>query len=75
MYVVLLSVVFAANASETSIENAKLPVLWDFGADKCIPCKKMAPILEKMEKEYKGEIGSKIYGCMEKRKYKTRKRE
>jgi thioredoxin 1 len=27
----------------------------DLGAKKCIPCKMMAPILEKMEKTYKGK--------------------
>jgi len=27
----------------------------DLGADKCIPCKMMAPILEKLEKEYQGK--------------------
>lgn len=27
----------------------------DLGAKKCIPCKMMAPILEKMEKAYKGK--------------------
>ena len=27
----------------------------DLGAKKCIPCKMMAPILEKMEKVYKGK--------------------
>jgi len=26
----------------------------DLGADSCIPCKMMAPIMEKLEKEYKG---------------------
>jgi thioredoxin 1 len=26
----------------------------DLGADSCIPCKMMAPIIEKLEKEYKG---------------------
>lgn len=33
---------------------APLPKLLDLGADKCIPCKAMAPILEKLREEYKG---------------------
>ena len=35
---------------------AKLPKLLDLGADKCIPCKMMAPILEEMKKEYAGRL-------------------
>lgn len=27
----------------------------DLGADKCIPCKMMAPIMEKVEKKYRGK--------------------
>jgi len=33
-----------------------LPRLVDLGADKCIPCKAMAPILEELKKEYAGRI-------------------
>ena len=33
-----------------------LPRLVDLGAGKCIPCKKMAPILEDLKKEYAGRI-------------------
>ena len=33
-----------------------LPRLVDLGADKCIPCKKMAPILEGLKKEYAGKF-------------------
>jgi thioredoxin 1 len=33
-----------------------LPRLVDLGADKCIPCKMMAPILEELRQEYKGKL-------------------
>jgi len=36
--------------------GAKLPKLLDLGAGKCIPCKKMAPILEALKKEYTGRM-------------------
>ncbi len=33
-----------------------LPRLVDLGAGKCIPCRKMAPILEELKKEYAGRM-------------------
>ena len=33
-----------------------LPRLVDVGADKCIPCKMMAPILEELKREYAGKF-------------------
>ena len=36
--------------------RAGLPRLVDLGAGKCIPCKKMAPILEELKKEYAGRM-------------------
>ena len=35
---------------------AKLPKLLDLGADKCIPCKMMAPLLEELKREYAGRL-------------------
>ncbi len=43
-------------ASGVPAVPAKLPKLIDLGADKCIPCKMMAPILEELEKEYAGRM-------------------
>jgi len=37
-----------------------LPRLVDLGADKCIPCKMMAPILEELKKEYVGRLEVKF---------------
>jgi thioredoxin 1 len=36
--------------------RARLPRLVDLGAGKCIPCKKMAPILEELKKDYAGRM-------------------
>ncbi len=43
-------------ASAGSGSGAALPRLVDLGAGKCIPCKKMAPILEELKKEYAGRM-------------------
>jgi thioredoxin 1 len=42
------------------IANVPLPKLLDFGAGKCIPCKKMAPILKELTEEYKGRVIIKV---------------
>jgi len=39
-----------------SQSNKNTPRLVDLGADKCIPCKMMAPILEELKKEYAGQM-------------------
>lgn len=47
-----------SNVTVVKVEKAattqKLPKLLDLGAKKCIPCKKMAPILEELTTEYIG---------------------
>ena len=40
----------------TSAQPAGIPRLVDLGADKCIPCKAMAPILVELRKEYAGRL-------------------
>ena len=42
-----------ASISEVPSEEG-LPRLVDLGKDTCIPCKKMAPILEELEQEFEG---------------------
>ncbi len=37
-------------------EPAKLPRLVDLGADKCIPCKMMAPVLADLKTNYAGRL-------------------
>jgi len=33
-----------------------IPIIIDFGADSCIPCKEMAPVLAKMNEEWNGKV-------------------
>ena len=48
------------SGTETETDFSELPVkgmvtMIDLGAKKCIPCKMMAPILQKLEKQYDGK--------------------
>jgi len=45
----------ASRQQKPAVESQR-PRLVDLGADKCIPCKKMAPILEQLREEYKGRL-------------------
>lgn len=51
--------------SQQPSEVRKLPRLVDLGADKCIPCKMMAPILEEMKKDYAGIINMEFIDVWE----------
>lgn len=41
---------------EEAISNADKPVLVDFWADWCLPCRVFSPILEKLAQDYKEKI-------------------
>jgi thioredoxin 1 len=57
---VLSITALAAEAAKPAATNppgkAALPCLVDLGADKCIPCKMMAPVLKELTKEYEGRM-------------------
>ncbi|MBF0112629.1 MAG: thioredoxin family protein [Desulfamplus sp.] len=58
--VALLTISFTAYSAENKTNPQTVPVkgmvtMVDLGAKKCIPCKMMAPILEKLEKVYAGK--------------------
>jgi len=38
------------------VARIPLPKLLEFGSNKCIPCKKMAPILQELTKEYESRV-------------------
>jgi thioredoxin 1 len=46
----------ATKADSPKPKPVKLPRLVDLGAGKCIPCKMMAPILDQLEKDFRGKL-------------------
>jgi thioredoxin 1 len=50
-------------------ESKKLPRLVDLGADKCIPCKMMKPVIDELDKEYKGKLQVEFYDVWKKPAY------
>jgi thioredoxin 1 len=38
------------------LKSYGLPIMIDFGADSCIPCKEMAPVLKELNEELRGKV-------------------
>ena len=63
----------AAQAAEAKEIPAKgMVTMVDLGAKKCVPCKMMAPIMEKVEKDYQGKAVIHFYDVWEDREPATR---
>jgi len=63
--------------AESLVDLNRLPVegmvtMIDLGAKKCIPCKMMAPIMEKMEKQYEGKAAIVFIDVWEKKAQATK---
>lgn len=51
----------AAAADPPEIPAKGMVTMIDLGADRCIPCKMMAPVLEKVKKDYEGRAVIHFY--------------
>lgn len=83
LFKLIVGVVFLVQTAGLSLANehspdfSKLPVkgmvtMIDLGAKKCIPCKMMAPILEKMEKVYRDKAAIVFIDVWENREQAVR---
>ncbi|MCM8825777.1 MAG: thioredoxin family protein [Candidatus Omnitrophica bacterium] len=54
------SVVSETPSKQKGQKNEGIPKIIDLGADRCVPCKMMAPILEELKQEYKGKFDVEV---------------
>ena len=52
----IMEVTITKDNFEEEVTNADVPVLLDFWADWCMPCKMVAPVLEELAGEYEGKL-------------------
>ena len=41
---------------DSEVLESKIPVLVDFWAEWCVPCKRLTPIIEELRREYSGSV-------------------
>src|SRR5450759_5135012 len=69
---ILAGIIRAADSAAPSEPPRARPRLVDLGADKCIPCKMMAPILAELTKEYAGQLDVVFIDVWKKREERAR---
>ncbi len=65
---ILIFATLLCNLFATASLAESLPKLVDVGADKCIPCIKMAPILDQLKKDFAGRMEVQFVDAWKNRK-------
>ena len=70
LFILILGNVWADEFKNLPVKG--MVTMIDLGAKKCIPCKMMAPIMEKMERKYEGKVAIVFIDVWEHRKQAAR---